>query len=281
MYRFTPQDVKLLEHQCAQLRRDVVNMVHKAGSGHPGGSLSAAEMITALYFHVMNIDPENPKDPGRDRFILSKGHCCPVYYAALAHRGYFDVKELDTLRQYKSILQGHPDMNITPGVDMTAGSLGNGLSIGVGMALSARLHQQNYYTYVMMGDGEIQEGMVWEAAMAAAHHRLDNLVAMVDVNGIQINGWVNDIMRVEPLADKWRAFGWNVVECDGHDMRSVLVAFHTARAKRGAPTVILAATVKGKGVSYMEDNNLWHGQAPNDAQTEEAIREINQAEEGL
>ena len=145
MYRFTPQDVKLLEHQCAQLRRDVVNMVHKAGSGHPGGSLSAAEMITALYFHVMNIDPENPKDPGRDRFILSKGHCCPVYYAALAHRGYFDVKELDTLRQYKSILQGHPDMNITPGVDMTAGSLGNGLSIGVGMALSARLHQQNYY----------------------------------------------------------------------------------------------------------------------------------------
>ena len=172
-------------------------------------------------------------------------------------------------------------MNITPGVDMTAGSLGNGLSIGVGMALSARLHQQDYYTYVMMGDGEIQEGMVWEAAMAAAHHRLDNLVAMVDVNGIQINGWVNDIMRVEPLADKWRAFGWNVVECDGHDMRSVLVAFHKARAKRGAPTVILAATVKGKGVSYMEDNNLWHGQAPNDAQTEEAIREINQAEEGL
>ena len=163
MYRFTPQDVKLLEHQCAQLRRDVVNMVHKAGSGHPGGSLSAAEMITALYFHVMNIDPENPKDPGRDRFILSKGHCCPVYYAALAHRGYFDVKELDTLRQYKSILQGHPDMNITPGVDMTAGSLGNGLSIGVGMALSARLHRQDYYTYVMMGDGEIQEGMVWEA----------------------------------------------------------------------------------------------------------------------
>ena len=281
MSRFTPQDVKLLEHQGAQLRRDVVNMVHKAGSGHPGGSLSAAEMITALYFHVMNIDPENPKDPGRDRFILSKGHCCPVYYAALAHRGYFDVKELDTLRQYKSILQGHPDMNITPGVDMTAGSLGNGLSIGVGMALSARLHQQDYYTYVMMGDGEIQEGMVWEAAMAAAHHRLDNLVAMVDVNGIQINGWVNDIMRVEPLADKWRAFGWNVVECDGHDMRSVLVAFHKARAKRGAPTVILAATVKGKGVSYMEDNNLWHGQAPNDAQTEEAIREINQAEEGL
>ena len=172
-------------------------------------------------------------------------------------------------------------MNITPGVDMTAGSLGNGLSIGVGMALSARLHRQDYYTYVMMGDGEIQEGMVWEAAMAAAHHRLDNLVAMVDVNGIQINGWVNDIMRVEPWADKWRAFGWNVVECDGHDMRSVLVAFHKARAKRGAPTVILAATVKGKGVSYMEDNNLWHGQAPNDAQTEEAIREINQAEEGL
>ncbi len=278
MYRFTPQDVRRLEHQCAELRRDVVTMIHEAGSGHPGGSLSAAEMITALYFHVMNIDPQNPQWPDRDRFILSKGHCCPVYYAALAHRGYFPVETLHTLRQYGSILQGHPDMNRTPGVDMTAGSLGNGLSIGVGMALSARLHKQNYRTFVMMGDGEIQEGMVWEAAMAAANHHLENLVAMVDVNGIQINGWVNDIMRVEPLADKWRAFGWNVIECDGHDMRSVLVAFHESLAQRGAPTVILAATVKGKGVSFMEDNNIWHGQAPTEEQTEQAIKEINEAE---
>ena len=263
----------LLEQKAAQIRQDIIRMVHKAGAGHPGGSLSAVEMITALYFHIMNIDPANPRWPDRDRFILSKGHGCPALYAALAHRGYFPLSELTTLRQYPSILQGHPDMNKTPGVDMTAGSLGNGLSIGVGMALSARLHGQNYRTYVMLGDGEIQEGMVWEAAMAAGHHNLKNLTAIVDCNGVQINGWVNDIMTVEPLADKWRSFGWRVVEANGHQMEDVLTALHTARTMC-APTVILMRTVKGKGVSFMEDSARWHGGAPSDEELLKAINEI-------
>ena len=263
----------LLEQKAAQIRQDIIRMVHKAGAGHPGGSLSAVEMITALYFHIMNIDPANPRWPDRDRFILSKGHGCPALYAALAHRGYVPLSELTTLRQYHSILQGHPDMNKTPGVDMTAGSLGNGLSIGVGMALSARLHGQNYRTYVMLGDGEIQEGMVWEAAMAAGHHNLKNLTAIVDCNGVQINGWVNDIMTVEPLADKWRSFGWRVVEANGHQMEDVLTALHTARTMC-APTVILMRTVKGKGVSFMEDSARWHGGAPSDEELLKAINEI-------
>lgn len=272
-FYFTKKDVMLLEQKAAQIRQDIIRMVHKAGAGHPGGSLSAVEMITALYFHIMNIDPANPRWPDRDRFILSKGHGCPALYAALAHRGYFPLSELTTLRQYHSILQGHPDMNKTPGVDMTAGSLGNGLSIGVGMALSARLHGQNYRTYVMLGDGEIQEGMVWEAAMAAGHHNLKNLTAIVDCNGVQINGWVNDIMTVEPLADKWRSFGWRVVEANGHQMEDVLTALHTARTMC-APTVILMRTVKGKGVSFMEDSARWHGGAPSDEELLKAINEI-------
>ena len=277
----TSAEIKDLQRFALQIRIGILDQIKALGFGHIGGSLSIADALAVLYGRVMRYDAKNPRLPQRDKLVCSKGHAGPAVYAALALKGFFPYEDLKLLNTPGTFLPSHCDKNLTPGVDMTAGSLGNGLSIGVGMALSARLHQQNYYTYVMMGDGEIQEGMVWEAAMAAAHHRLDNLVAMVDVNGIQINGWVNDIMRVEPLADKWRAFGWNVVECDGHDMRSVLVAFHKARAKRGAPTVILAATVKGKGVSYMADNNLWHGQAPNDAQTEEAIREINQAEEGL
>ncbi len=274
MFRFTEQDVLELEKITKQLREDVVTMVYLAGSGHPGGSLSAAEIMAALYFHVLNIKPEEPKWPDRDRFILSKGHCCPVYYAALAHRGYFSTEELKTLRKYGSILQGHPDMLMTPGVDMTAGSLGNGLSIGVGMALSARLHKQTYTTYVLMGDGELQEGANWEAAMSASTRHLDNLVGIVDCNGLQINGWVNDIVRIEPLSDKWKAFGWNVVEINGNDMRAVLAAFHQAKTFRGAPTVILARTSKGKGVSFMEDNKDWHGKAPNEAEYKQALAEI-------
>ena len=245
---FTQQDVERLEEQAVQIRQDIISMIHAAKAGHPGGSLSAVEMVTALYFHVMNIDPQNPNWPDRDRFVLSKGHSCPVLYAALARRGYFDPKELTTLRQYHSILQGHPDMNKTPGVDMTAGSLGN---------------------------GEIQEGMVWEAAMAASHHDLKNLVAIVDCNGVQINGWVNDIMTVEPLGDKWRAFGWNVVEVNGHNMKDVLTALHTAKTMRH-PTVILMRTVKGKGVSFMEDDSAWHGSAPDDEQMVKAISEIKE-----
>ena len=270
---FTQRDVERLERQAVQIREDIISMIHAAGAGHPGGSLSAVEMVTALYFHVMNIDPKNPRWEDRDRFILSKGHACPALYAALARRGFFDPAILGTLRQYHSILQGHPDMNKVPGVDMSAGSLGNGLSVGVGMALSGRLHHRDYMTYVMLGDGEIQEGMVWEAAMAASHHGLKNLAAIVDCNGVQINGWVNDIMTVEPLADKWRAFGWQVVEINGHNMKDVLTALHTARTMR-RPTVILTRTVKGKGVSFMEDDSAWHGAAPDEEQMVRAIVEI-------
>ena len=270
---FTAQDVRRLEQQALVVRQDILEMIYKAKAGHPGGSLSAADIVTALYFHVMNIDPANPDWADRDRFILSKGHACPAMYAALAERGFFDREILGTLRVYHSILQGHPDMNKVPGVDMTAGSLGNGLSVGVGMALSARLHGQDYMTYVMLGDGECQEGMVWEAAMAANHHHLKNLIAIVDCNGVQINGWVNDILRVEPIADKWRAFGWNVIEIDGHDMRQILTGLHDARTMR-APTVILARTVKGKGVSFMEDDCAWHGSAPNAEQLRQAMEDI-------
>lgn len=275
---YTKQDVRDLEAKALEIRHDILNMIYTAKAGHPGGSLSSVEVITALYFHVMNIDPKNPDWADRDRFILSKGHACPALYAALAERGFFDKKELDTLRQYHSILQGHPDMNKVPGLDMTAGSLGNGLSIGVGMALSGERKHQNYMTYVMLGDGECQEGMVWEAAMTAAHYHLKNLIAIVDCNGVQINGWVNDIMREEPFADKWKAFGWDVIEIDGHDMRSVLNALHEARTMR-APTVILSRTVKGKGVSFMEDQSAWHGAAPDLEQLRQAIEDIEKGAE--
>ena len=272
---FTEKDIERLEEQAVQLRRDIVEMIHAAKAGHPGGSLSAVDMITALYFHVMRIDPQNPRWEDRDRFVLSKGHACPALYAALARRGFFDPKHLTTLRQYHSILQGHPDMNKTPGIDISSGSLGNGLAIGVGMAMSGRLHHQDYMTYVMLGDGEVQEGMVWEAAMAAHHHDLGNLVAIVDCNGVQINGWVNEIMTVEPLADKWRAFGWNVVEVNGHNMKDLLTVLHTAKTMRH-PTVILMRTVKGRGVSFMEDDCKWHGNSPSDEELVQAILEIRE-----
>lgn len=274
-FYFTEKDVERLEEQAVQLRRDIVEMIHAAKAGHPGGSLSAVDMITALYFHVMRIDPQNPRWEDRDRFVLSKGHACPALYAALARRGFFDPKHLTTLRQYHSILQGHPDMNKTPGIDISSGSLGNGLAIGVGMAMSGRLHHQDYMTYVMLGDGEVQEGMVWEAAMAAHHHDLGNLVAIVDCNGVQINGWVNEIMTVEPLADKWRAFGWNVVEVNGHNMKDLLTVLHTAKTMRH-PTVILMRTVKGRDVSFMEDDCKWHGNSPSDEELVQAILEIGE-----
>ena len=274
-FYFTEKDVERLEEQAVQLRRDIVEMIHAAKAGHPGGSLSAVDMITALYFHVMRIDPQNPRWEDRDRFVLSKGHACPALYAALARRGFFDPKHLTTLRQYHSILQGHPDMNKTPGIDISSGSLGNGLAIGVGMAMSGRLHHQDYMTYVMLGDGEVQEGMVWEAAMAAHHHDLGNLVAIVDCNGVQINGWVNEIMTVEPLADKWRAFGWNVVEVNGPNMQDLLTVLQTAQTMRH-PTVILIRTVKGRGVSFMEDDCKWHGNSPSDEELVQAILEIGE-----
>ncbi|SET94981.1 transketolase [[Clostridium] aminophilum] len=271
---FTDEDVKRLEAQAVQTRSDIIRMIGKAGAGHPGGSLSASDMITALYFHVMNIDPKNPQWADRDRFVLSKGHSCPALYSALARRGFFDLAELEHLREYGAMLQGHPDMHDTPGIDISTGSLGNGLAVGVGMALSGRIHHQDYMTYVLLGDGELQEGLNWEAAMAASHHDLKNLIAIVDCNGVQINGWVNEIMTVEPIGDKWRAFGWNVVEVNGHNMKDILTALHTAKTMRH-PTVILMRTVKGRGVSFMEDDSAWHGKAPDEAQMVEALAQIS------
>lgn len=262
-----------LEQMARQIRRDIVNMVYEAGSGHPGGALSAVELVTALYFSEMNVDPKNPKWADRDRFILSKGHACPVWYAALARKGFFPVDQLATLRKLGSILQGHPDMNKTPGVDMTSGSLGQGLSVGFGMALGAKVTGRSFRVYVLLGDGELQEGSIWESAMAAAKYKLDNLVAIVDCNGLQVDGLCSDVMDVEPLYDKWRAFKWAVRKIDGHDLDQILEAHAWARKQMG-PTAILAQTVKGKGVSFMENAVHWHGLAPNEEELEKALAEI-------
>lgn len=269
--------MKTLESIAREIRCDIVKMVHEAGSGHPGAALSCVEIVTALYFNVMRIDPANPRWPERDRFILSKGHACPVQYAALARRGYFPVEELSTLRRINSKLQGHPDMNKTPGVDMTAGSLGNGLSCGVGMAIAAKMDGLPSRIYVLLGDGEVQEGAVWEAAMAAAHYKLDNLVAIVDSNGLQLDGFVCDVMDIEPLADKWRSFRWNVINCDGHDFEELIDAFHSAERCKGKPTAIIADTTKGKGVSFMENQCDWHGRWPTEEETSKALNELGSA----
>ena len=266
--KYSQRLVSNLEEKALRIRQLIVEMVYRAGSGHPGGSLSAVEIVTALYFHVMRIRPKEPRWEGRDRFILSKGHACPVLYAALALRGFFPIRELYTLRKINSILQGHPDMKKTPGVDMTSGSLGHGLSVGVGMALAAKLDNRSYRVYVLLGDGELQEGLVWEAAMAAAHYKLDNLTAIVDYNGLQVDGRVSDIMEVAPVAEKWRSFGWRVIEIDGHDFYQILESLEVAKKNKNCPLVIVARTVKGKGVSFMENVVDWHGKAP----TEEEYR---------
>lgn len=271
---FTPMSVEQLKAMAAEIRCDIIEMIAEAQAGHPGGSLSAADIVTALYFRVMRLDPENPDWPDRDRFILSKGHACPVWYAALAERGYFDKAHLSTLRQLGSILQGHPDMRKTPGIDMTAGSLGHGLSAGLGMALSAKLRGKDYRVWVVVGDGEIQEGSVWEAAMAGAKWKLDNLTAIVDRNRLQNDDCVSDIMPLGAVAEKWRAFGWHVMDIDGHDMAQVVRALEAAASVRGKPVCIVAHTVKGKGVSYMEDVAAWHGQAPCAEEAELALDEI-------
>lgn len=262
-----------LENQANQLRQDSLKMIYRAGKGHPGGAFSATEIVTALYFSVMKIEPAKPKWPERDRFILSKGHACPVWYAALARRGFFELSHLDTLRQTHSILQGHPVMTKTPGVDINTGSLGNGLSLGLGMALASRNNGFKYNVYVILGDGEIQEGMVWEAAMAAGHFRPANLFAVVDYNGLQNDGFVKDILGLEPLVDKWRAFGWNVKEIDGHNMNEILNGFEWLQ-KVGGPAVIIAHTVKGKGVSFMENIVKWHGKTPTKEEFELAMEEL-------
>jgi transketolase len=250
-------------------------MIAAAVSGHPGGSLSSAEIVTALYFGgLLNHDPEHPEWPDRDRFILSKGHGVPILYAALAERGYFPVEELLTLRQVDSRMQGHPVLGVTPGIEASTGSLGQGLSIGIGHAIAGRLDGKQFRTYVLLGDGECQEGQVWEAAMAGANYELDTLTAIVDRNRYQLDGAVEDIQSLAPFADKWTAFGWNVLEIDGHDMTAVLESLNTAKAHRGQPTCIIASTVKGKGVTFMENNNEFHGKAPNREQLEVALAQL-------
>ena len=269
-----PMSVEELEKMAVIIRCDIIDMICTAAAGHPGGSLSAADVVTALYFRVMRIDPQNPDWPDRDRFILSKGHACPVWYAALAERGYFDKSHLKTLRQMGSILQGHPDMRKTPGIDMTAGSLGHGLSAGLGMALSGKLQQKDYHVFVIIGDGESQEGSIWEASMAAPNFKLDNLTAILDYNHLQNDDSVDDIMPIHPAVDKWRAFGWHVLDIDGHDMAQVVAALEEAKSHKGKPTMIVANTVKGKGVSYMENVCEWHGRAPCQEEADQALEEL-------
>ena len=256
------------------LRRNILQMIHAAGSGHPGSALSCADLVTVLYHDEMTIDPANPTWADRDRFLLSKGHACPVVYAALAMKGYFGMEHLGRLRQIGGILQGHPDMKKTPGVDYTTGSLGNGLSIGVGMALAARLDRRSYRTYVLLGCGEMQEGMVWEALMSAAKYGLDNLCAIVDYNRLQLDGHNDDVMPMGDLGAKLASFDWHVIECDGHDIAAIRGAFAEARTVRGRPSVLVANTVKGKGVSYMEDQVEWHGMVPDKEQFEQAMAEL-------
>ena len=267
-------DIKALEKTAAEVRVGVVKAIHNAGSAHPGGSLSAADIVTALYFSEMNVDPKNPKMEGRDKFILSKGHAGPVQYSALALKGYFPVEDFMTLRKLGSKFQGHPDMNKVPGIEMSTGSLGQGFAAAGGMAIANKLNNDPGRIYVLLGDGEIQEGIVWEAAMSAAHYKLDNMVGILDYNGLQIDGRNEDVMTVAPVADKFRAFGWNVLEINGHDFEEILDAFAKARECKGKPTMIVAKTVKGKGVSFMEDNAGWHGKAPNDEETEQAVAEL-------
>lgn len=264
-----------LKALACSIRQGIVTATHAAKSGHPGGSLSAADILTYLYFEEMNVDPANPRDPKRDRFVISKGHAAPGLYATLAERGFFDKAELETLRHIGSILQGHPNMNDTPGVDMSTGSLGQGSSAAVGMALAAQHWGEDWRTYALLGDGEIEEGQVWEAAMFAGNHKLDNLVFIVDWNGLQIDGTIEEVNSAAPIADKFRAFKFHVVEvADGNDFDQIRAAFAEARATKGMPTCIVAKTVKGKGVSFMENQVGWHGKAPNDEQFEQAIAEL-------
>ena len=263
-----------LKQTAAMVRLDILEQVHAASSGHPGGSLSIAEIITYLYFEEMNVDPTNPKMENRDRFVLSKGHTAPALYAVLAEKGFFDKAELKKLRQVDSFLQGHPDMKGTPGVDMSTGSLGLGFSTACGMALAAKIDGKDYRTYTIVGDGESEEGQIWEAAMFAAHYKLDNLCVILDWNGLQIDGPVAEVMNPTPHDKKLEAFGFHVIAIDGHDFDAIEAAFEEAKTVKGKPTAIIAKTLKGKGVSYMEDQVGWHGSAPNDEQYAQAVAEI-------
>ncbi|MBQ9961111.1 MAG: transketolase [Firmicutes bacterium] len=267
-------DFKEYQEIASRIRVDIVKQVHSAGSGHPGGSLSAADIVTALYFKEMNIDPQNPKMEGRDKFVLSKGHAAPVQYAALAEKGFFPVEELLTLRKLGSHLQGHPNRDKVPGIEMSTGSLGQGFAVCVGMALANKLDKDPGRVYTLLGDGELQEGLIWEAAMASAHYKLDNLCVIVDWNGLQIDGKNDDVMGVKPIDAKFESFGFNVLVIDGHDFGQIFDAFDKARECKGKPTCIIAKTSKGKGVSFMEDQAGWHGKAPNDEQAKQAVEEL-------
>ena len=257
-----------------QIRKDVVEMLTESASGHPGGSLSAADIVTTLFFNELNIDPSNPKDENRDRFVLSKGHAAPVLYSALARRGFFAPEELLTLRKTGSRLQGHPNMNDLPGIDMSTGSLGQGISAAVGMALAGKTDNKSYRVYALLGDGELEEGQVWEASMCAAHYKLDNLIAFVDFNGLQIDGEITKVMNPSPIDKKFEAFGWNVLIIDGHNYDEILDAIEKAKNHKSQPTVIICNTIKGKGVSFMENEASWHGTAPNKEQCEIALKEL-------
>lgn len=270
-----PQELKALEITACKIRMDILTATHAAKCGHPGGSLSATEMFTYLYHKEMNVDPKNPKWEDRDRFVLSKGHCAPGLYAALALRGFFPIEDMLQLRKVGSYLQGHPNMNSVPGVDMSTGSLGQGISAAAGMALAAKYQKKDCRVYTLLGDGEIQEGQVWEACMLSSHYKLDNLCVIVDNNGLQIDGNVADVMSPYPITDKLEAFGFHVVAIDGHDLDQIEAALNEAKTVKGKPTAIVMTTVKGKNVSYMENQAGWHGKAPNDAEYEQAMTELN------
>ncbi len=270
---YTDKQVKELEQKAKEIRRLIIQMLAKAGSGHPGGSLSATDLISALYFAVLRHNPKDPHWPDRDRFHMSKGHCCPLWYAVLAESGYFPKDKLWTLRQLGSILQGHPDRQ-APGVESASGSLGQGLSVALGMSLSAKIDNKDYRIYVLLGDGEIQEGNIWEAAMACSHYKRDNLCAMLDYNGFQIDGKIADVMGLEPIVAKWQAFGWHTIEIDGHNMKEILSGYEEAKTVKGKPSIIIAHTIKGKGVSFMENVVDFHGRAPTKEEAEKALKEL-------
>lgn len=268
------RDISFLKEKAKEIRRSIVSMICAAKSGHPGGSLSATDILTALYFSEMNIDSANPKMEGRDRFVLSKGHAAPGLYATLAERGFFPKEELNTLRKFGTKLQGHPDMKKLSGIEISTGSLGQGLSVANGMALNAKIYEENYRVFAILGDGEIQEGQIWEAAMTSAHYKLNNLCVFLDHNDLQIDGNVSQIMGIEPIVDKWKAFGWNVVQIDGHDFEQIFDALDKAKACEDKPTMVVAKTVKGKGVSFMENVCGFHGVAPTVEEKEKALTEL-------
>ncbi|MCC5909091.1 MAG: transketolase [Clostridiaceae bacterium] len=267
-------DYKLLQEKSTTIRRHIIEMLYESGSGHPGGSLSAADILSALYFHEMKVDPQNPKMEDRDRFVLSKGHAAPVLYATLAEKGFFDVKEIYKLRKIDAMLQGHPDMKGTPGVEMSTGSLGQGFSASCGMAIAGKMDNKDYRVYTLLGDGELQEGIVWETAMAAAHYKLDNLTAIIDYNKLQIDGTNAEVMGVDPISGKFEAFGWHVLEIDGHSFEAIIKAFEDVKKVKNQPTLIIAQTVKGKGVSFMENAVGWHGNAPKEDDKNKALEEL-------